>query len=220
MLTRRSYSPPKMLSLTVMKQSWTPGSIMPMQYCLVGYIWTSSDCSLRLFSSQLQESLVLLSTKFHWTKKGFLSSLWLMRPRRLLRNWPSCLMTIYFHWGVCHQNYMSTRAEFFVCYFSEFACGSDENTHEIPWEKVIENPHQYFDTSLYKLPYALNAPDVLKSKPHHIFALHDFFLSISPPFQFRSNHEVPYIGWGRWARCRSGSRSCLQARNILRTLDQ
>jgi hypothetical protein len=51
---------------------------------------------------------------------------------------------------------------------------------------VIENPHQYFDTSLYKLPYALNAPEVLKSKLLHIFALHDFFLSTSPPFQFRS----------------------------------
>ena len=70
-------------------------------------------------------------------------------------------------------------------FFSGFACGSDESIYEIPWEKVIKDPHQYFDTSVYKLPY-VNAPDVLKFKPLHIFALHDFFLSTSPPFQFRS----------------------------------
>jgi hypothetical protein len=55
---------------------------------------------------------------------------------------------------------------------------------------VIEKPNQYFDTSLYKLPCALNAPEVLKSKPLHIFALHDFFLSTSPPFQFRSKDAI------------------------------
>jgi hypothetical protein len=88
---------------------------------------------------------------------------------------------------ILHRGYISPRADF--C-FSEFACGSDENIHEIPWEKVIENPHQYFDTTLYKLPYALNAPDLLKTKPHHIFALHDFFLSTSLPFQFRSKDAI------------------------------
>jgi hypothetical protein len=31
---------------------------------------------------------------------------------------------------------------------------------------------------------------VLKSKPLHIFALHDFFLSTSPPFQFRSSKDT------------------------------
>ena len=87
-------------------------------------------------------------------------------------------------------------ANIFVFCYTELACGADENIHEIPWEKLIGNPHQYFDTSLYKLPYALNAPEVLKSKPLHIVALHDLFInvtSVSIPLQGR-NHEVLRAG--------------------------
>jgi hypothetical protein len=90
---------------------------------------------------------------------------------------------------------------------------------------VIENPHQYFDTSLYKLPYALNAPEVLKYKPLYVFALHNFFLSTSPPFQFRSNDPI--------TKCRTSggedeldfgllqvvSIPSVRARNIRKTLD-
>jgi len=77
--------------------------------------------------------------------------------------------------------------------FADFSWGTDENTPAIPWAEIVERPHHYFDTSLYELPCALNAPDKLKSNPLHIFSLHQFFLlgsSTSLPFQFRSKQEI------------------------------
>lgn len=77
--------------------------------------------------------------------------------------------------------------------FADFSWGTDENTPAIPWAEIVERPHHYFDTSLYQLPCALNAPDKLKSNPLDIFSLHQFFLLgslTSLPFQFRSKHEI------------------------------
>ncbi|KAF8810570.1 hypothetical protein BYT27DRAFT_7091508, partial [Phlegmacium glaucopus] len=74
----------------------------------------------------------------------------------------------------------------------KFSWGTDKNSSTIPWAEVVEHPHDYFDTSLYKLPCVLNAPDKLKSNPVHIFALYDFFVlaSTSLPFKFRSKQEI------------------------------
>jgi hypothetical protein len=77
-------------------------------------------------------------------------------------------------------------------FFADFSCATDENVPAIPWDEVVNNPDRYFDTSLYKLPFALKAPDTLKSNPLHIFALHEYFLSTSTsvPFQFRSTLSI------------------------------
>ncbi|KAF8803120.1 hypothetical protein BYT27DRAFT_7226148 [Phlegmacium glaucopus] len=74
----------------------------------------------------------------------------------------------------------------------KFSWGTDKNSSTIPWAEVVEHPHDYFDTSLYKLPCVLNVPDKLKSNPVHIFALYDFFVlaSTSLPFKFHSKQEI------------------------------
>jgi len=90
--------------------------------------------------------------------------------------------------------FISQRTEFSFNVFAEFAGWAiGERYPAIPWDDVVEHPQRYFDTSLYKLPCPLNAPEVLKSTPRHIFSLHEFFLisiSTSLPFQFRSKQEI------------------------------
>lgn len=174
-----------MLSLTVMRQSWTPGSIMPMQYCLVGHIWTSSDCFFRLFYSDSRKaSFFCLPNSIEQRWGSYPPSDWCVRVDCCAIGSAAWWLSIFIMEYVWHQNYTSSRADIFVCYFSEFACGGDEYVYAIPWEKLVKNPNQFFDTSLYKLPNALNAPNVMK--PSHIFGLHEFFSSTPRPFQFRT----------------------------------
>jgi hypothetical protein len=88
---------------------------------------------------------------------------------------------------------VSQSPEISFVLFADFSWGADENNATIPWAEIVERPHHYFDTSLYQLPYSLNAPATLKSNPLHIFSLHQFFLSRSStslPFQFRSKQEI------------------------------
>ena len=204
-----------MPSLTVVRQSWTPGSIMSVQYCLVGYIWTSSDCFLSLFP-RIPGKPRSFVYQIPLNEDGVpilpvidVSESTASQLAQLLDDYLFSLWSTY-GYGI-KITYPESWNFSFAVFFSEFACGSDENIHEIPWEKVVEDTHQYFDTSLYNLPYALNAPDVLKSKPHQIFVLHDFFLSTSPPFQFRSKDAITKCltsGGGSWTQHCPGSRSC------------
>lgn len=85
-----------------------------------------------------------------------------------------------------------TESSFFFAEFAGWATG-ENSPSTIPWDEVVEHPDRYVDALLYKLPCSLNAPEVLKSIPHHIFSLHEFFLvssSTSLPFRFRSKQEI------------------------------
>jgi hypothetical protein len=107
-------------------------------------------------------------------------------------------------WSMYHIGTISFLSGLNLLSSTEFAgWATNENSPAIPWDEVVEHPDRYFDTLLYELPCPLNAPEVLKSTPHHIFFLHEFFLisSTSLPFQFRSQKEItkelsPFVGDG------------------------
>jgi len=62
----------------------------------------------------------------------------------------------------------------------------------IPWEHMAKSPDIYFDTAVYRLPFALKSPEQLKSEPSAIVALYQYFstISTSQPFQFLSRKAI------------------------------
>ena len=70
--------------------------------------------------------------------------------------------------------------------------GAGAPTSPIPWDQISRNPDGFFDTAVYKLPCALQAPEILKSEPVSTITLYQYFskISVSQPFQFRSRKGV------------------------------